>query len=130
MKMKKITPIFVVDQIEPCLDFWVNRLGFEKTVEIPEGGSLGFVILIRGNVEVMYQSRASVENDLPGLPEPKRPAGSPNAIYIEVSDIEDTIKRLEGTELAVPKRTTFYGATEIGVREPAGNLIIFAQMSQ
>jgi hypothetical protein len=128
--MKKLTPVFVVDRIEPCLEFWVDRLGFEKTVEIPEGPALGFVSMSRGNVEVMYQSRSSVEKDHPGLPEAIRPPGSPNALYIEVSDIDDVQKRLTGLDLAVPKRTTFYGATEIGVREPAGNLIIFAQMGQ
>src|SRR6266852_3502350 len=29
--------------------------------------------------------------------------------------------------VVVPKRTTFYGATEIFVREPGGNLVGFAQ---
>lgn len=123
--MKKLTPVFVVDRIEPCLDFWVGRLGFEKGVEVPEGDALGFVILTRGNVEVMYQSRESVSKDIPALAEV--PPGSPNATYIEVSDIEDVSGRLAGLELAFPRRTTFYGATEIGVREPGGNLIVFAQ---
>ena len=47
--------------------FWVGRLGFEKVVEIPEGNALGFVILTRGNVEIMYQSLASVAKDMPAL---------------------------------------------------------------
>src|SRR5712692_8691028 len=34
--------------------------------------------------------------------------------------------RLEGVEVVVPVRKTFYGANEIAVREPAGNVIIFA----
>ncbi len=61
--MKKLTPVYVVERIEPCLDFWVGRLGFEKVVEIPEGNALGFVILTRGHVEIMYQSLASVAKD-------------------------------------------------------------------
>jgi uncharacterized glyoxalase superfamily protein PhnB len=128
--MKKLTPVFVVERIEPCLEFWVGRLGFEKTMEIPEGDSLGFVILSRGNVEIMYQSRASLKKDMPALAEP--PTGDPAhmVIYIEVSDIADVERRLAGWSIVVPKRTTFYGATEIGVREPAGNLIVFAQYAQ
>ena len=55
---------------------------------------------------------------------------SPNAMYIEVTDIDDVERRLAGWDLVVPRRTTFYGATEIGVREPAGNLIVFAQHAQ
>jgi len=128
--MKKLTPVFVVERIEPCLDFWTGRLDFEKTVEIPEGDGLGFVILSRGNVEIMYQSRESLKKDIPALAEVFSGAPSPNAIYIEVSDIDDVERRLAGVDPIVPRRTTFYGATEIGVREPAGNLIVFAQQGQ
>ena len=58
--LKKMTPVLYVEAIEPCLDLWVNRLGFAKTVEVPEGDKLGFVILNQGPIEIMYQSRASV----------------------------------------------------------------------
>jgi hypothetical protein len=126
--MKKLTPVYVVERIEPCLDFWVGRLGFEKVLEIPEGNALGFVILTRGNVEIMYQSLASVAKDISALAVEMAGTGSPNGTYIEVSDIDDVERRLAGCDLVVPRRTTFYGATEIGVREPAGNLILFAQM--
>ncbi len=61
--MKKLTPVFVVEQIEPCLAFWVDRLGFARGVEVPHGDSLGFVILTRGGVEIMYQTRASALED-------------------------------------------------------------------
>jgi hypothetical protein len=128
--MTKLTPVFVVERIEPCLGFWLGRLGFEKTVEILEGDSLGFVILSRGNVEIMYQSRESLQKDMPALAEAVSGSTSPNAMYIEVTDIDDVERRLTGWDVVVPRRTTFYGATEIGVREPAGNLIVFAQHSQ
>ena len=128
--MKKLTPVYVVERIEPCLEFWVGRLGFEKVVEIPEGDALGFVILTRGNVEIMYQSLASVAKDIPALATAPIGSASANGTYIEVSDIDDVEKRLAGWDVVVPRRTTFYGATEIGVREPGGNLIIFAQMTQ
>ena len=126
--MKKLAPVYVVERIEPCLEFWVGRLGFAKVVEIPEGDALGFVILTRGNVELMYQSLASVAKDIPALATAPIGSASANGTYIEVSDIDDVEKRLAGWDVVVPRRTTFYGATEIGVREPAGNLIIFAQM--
>ena len=34
---------------------------------------------------------------------------------------------LKGVEIVVPRRKTFYGADEIGVREPGGNAVIFGQ---
>ncbi len=125
-RMKKLTPVLFVEEIEPCLPFWIERLGFEKTVEVPDGNKLGFVILVKDNVEVMYQSHASVEKDIPGLVKwPLKPA---TFLYVEVAGLDDIIKRLEGANVVVPVRKTFYGAREIGVREPGGNVVVFAEM--
>ena len=123
--MKKLTPVIVVDEIERCLPFWMDRLGFEKTVEIPEGSRLGFVILRKDDVEVMYQSRESVEKDIPALL-PKE-SGPPIGLFIEVADVSAVERSLAGYEVILPRRKTFYGMDEIGVREPAGNSVIFAQ---
>src|SRR5438876_348213 len=41
--MKKLTPVIIVEQIEPCLPSWLDRLGLQKTAEVPEGDKLGFV---------------------------------------------------------------------------------------
>ena len=62
--MNKLTPNLIVEGIEACLPFWTERLGFERTVEVPQGERLGFVILKRGPVEVMLQSRASLATDV------------------------------------------------------------------
>jgi hypothetical protein len=32
--------------------------------------------------------------------------------------------------LVLPRRTTFYGMDEIGVREPAGHIVMFAQKTE
>jgi hypothetical protein len=37
---------------------------------------------------------------------------------------------LKDTKLEVEKHTTFYGSTEIGVRDPAGHFITFAQFGK
>ncbi len=123
--MKKLTPVIVVDEIERCLSFWTDRLGFEKTLELPEGSKLGFVILRKDDVEVMYQSRESVAKDVPALL-PKQ-GGHPIGLFIEVSDVGAVEQALSGFEVILPRRRTFYGMDEIGVREPGGNSVIFAQ---
>ena len=53
--MKKLSPVLVVDQIEPVLPLW-DALGFSRTAEVRHDNRLGFVILQNGPVEVMYQS--------------------------------------------------------------------------
>lgn len=121
--MRRLTPVLVVEAIEPCLPFWTERLGFRKTVAVPEGDRLGFVILARDGVELMYQSRASVRNDIPALAD--APAGG-TTLFVEVSDIDAVERAVRGVDLVVPRRTTFYGMTEVGVREPGGNVVVFA----
>jgi uncharacterized glyoxalase superfamily protein PhnB len=124
IKLNKLSPVLVVDAIEPCLAFWVDRLGFTKIAEVPEGDRLGFVILQKDGIEVMYQSRESVRKDIPALADV--PAGDTN-LYIEVADVAAVERAVKGVEVVVPRRKTFYGADEIGVREPGGNAVIFGQ---
>jgi uncharacterized glyoxalase superfamily protein PhnB len=122
--MIKITPVLYVEEIEPCLRFWVDRLGFQKTVEVPEGDKLGFVILVKENTEVMLQTFASAEKDVPALAsEFKR---STTLLFAEVSDLDDILPKLKGFEVVMPERMTFYGMREISVREPGGHIICFA----
>jgi len=124
IKLNKLSPVLVVDAIEPCLPFWVDRLGFTRIAEVPDGDRLGFVILQKDGVEVMYQSRESVRKDIPALAD--GPAGGAN-LYIDVADVAAVERAVKGAEVVVPRRTTFYGADEIGVREPGGNAVIFGQ---
>ena len=122
--LKKLTPVIMVDAIESCLPFW-ERLGFTKTAEVPEGDRLGFVILQKDSVEIMYQTHESVEKDAAGLV--PRAQGTGAAFFIEVSDVGSIQRALDGVEIVVPRRQTFYGMDEIGVREPGGHVVMFAQ---
>jgi hypothetical protein len=120
--MNKLTANLIVDAIEPCLELWVERLGFAKTVEIPDGDRLGFVILRRDAVELMLQTRASLAKDVPTISDgPYR-----SVLYIDVPDLAALRVALEGWPLVVPERKTFYGAHELIVADPAGNHIFFA----
>jgi uncharacterized glyoxalase superfamily protein PhnB len=123
----KITTLIYAPAIEPSLKFWVDQLGFTKTVEVPEGDKLGFVILVKGNAELMIQSTASIEKDNSEMAKFARPAA---CLYIEVSDFDDLLKRLGSAPVVIPVRTTFYGMKEIGVREPGGNIVLFAAPAQ
>jgi uncharacterized glyoxalase superfamily protein PhnB len=125
MRLRKLTPVLIVDAIEPCLPFWVTRLGFERTVEVPHGQALGFVILVRDGVEVMLQTRASVATDIPAAVPAAR--GHATALYFEVEDLDAFEVALRGVDPVHPRRTTFYGSQELAVREPSGHVVVFAQ---
>lgn len=123
----KITPIIFVPAIEPSLPFWVGRLGFTKTVELPDGTKLGFVILVKGGAELMIETQSSVERDNAAMIDYARPTAG---LYIEVDDFDDLLKRVDGVEIVMQPRTTFYGMKEIGVKEPGGNIVTFAARVQ
>ena len=125
--IKKLAPVLIVDRIEPLLPLW-DALGFRRT-EVPHGEALGFVILERDGIEVMYQTRDSVGADEPRVLEGSRPPGAA-ALFIEVDDLEAMAKALpSGTEIINARRQTFYGSTETIFRDGAGNVITLAQMA-
>jgi len=126
MKIKKITPVLYADELEPCIKFWSERFGLEKTVEVPDGDRLAFVILQKGNVELMYQSFSSARKDAPAIS--GEIEGGRTFLYLEVEKLEPFLAATKSANVVLPLRTTFYGAKEIGVKDPAGHVVVFAEM--
>ena len=124
--MKKMATILLVEAIEPGLRFWTDVVGFDVTHRIEHEGRLGFVMLNKGDVEVHLQTRRVTAADAPEL---ARFSGPPSCVlYFDVDDLEATIRRLEDLEVVIPKRKTFYGTTEVYVREPCGYVVGFAEV--
>jgi uncharacterized glyoxalase superfamily protein PhnB len=126
--LKQLTPVLIVEAVEPCLKFWVDRLGFAVTNEVPgPDGKLIFASVQLGPVEIMYQTRASVMDERPGAA--KDLMGHSVALFITVDDLDRVEKSLAGAPVVKPRHKTFYGSTEMYVREPGGNTVGFAQFS-
>ena len=126
MNVKRITPVLLVKEIEPIVPFWVDRLGFTKTVEVPEGNKLGFVAFQKGSAEVMYQTYASVEKDAPSSMSAEARKG-PTYLYMEVDNLDAVLAAMKDVKIVMPVRTAFYGMREFGVQDPGGHFITFAQ---
>jgi len=123
--VKKITSILFAAEIEPCIQFWTARMGFQKTVEVPEGDKLGFAIVEKDGVELMYQSYASVEKDNAQAAEAVKKG--PTFLYVDVDDLNQALAAAGDAEIFMPVRSTFYGSREFGIKDPAGHYVIFAQ---
>ncbi|RUL85910.1 VOC family protein [Tautonia sociabilis] len=118
----RLTPVFLVDRVEPCLEFWVDRLGFEARIRIPGKDGLDFILLARDEVELVYRTRESVRrlspevlnggDHLPWL-----------ILCLPVSDLDAVLPRLEGVEIVVPPRENEFGIRDVYVREPSGRLV-------
>jgi len=124
-EVKKITSILFAEEIEPCIQFWTERLGFQKTIEVPEGNKIGFALLEKNGIELMYQSFASVEKENAATGAAVRKG--PSFLYIEVADLDAALAATQGAELVMPVRTTFYQSKEFGIQDPVGHYLIFAQ---
>ena len=125
MKVTKTTPILCVASIEESLPFWTKILGYEKTIEVPHGGKLGFVILQKNESEIMLQTHPSMVDDLPEVAKHIK-VGS-ICLYSEVDSLDKTLLALKTVKPLVPPRTTSYGAKEVFVRDPDGNVLGFAE---
>ena len=126
--LKKITPVLIVDRIEPLLPLW-DALGFARAAEVPLGDALAFVMLTRDGIEVMYQTFDSVRADEAKALDGSRAIGA-SAVFFEVDDLDAMKAQIpDGTEVIVASRQTFYGSTETTIRDVAGNVITFAQFA-
>lgn len=120
-----IPPEVICASIEESLPFWTKILGYKKTVEVPHQGKLGFVILQRDGSEIMLQTHPSMVDDLPEVAKHVR-VGS-ICLYSDVDSLEKALSALKGVRPLIPPRTTSYGAKEIFVRDPDGNVLGFAE---
>ena len=126
--INKSTTILHVSAVEPSLKFWTERFGFEATIKVPEGSHLGFAALEKGGIELMYQTYSGMKAD------PKNPlAGAvekgPSFLFMEVTDILQTVRALQGADIVRGLQETPYGSKEVIVREPGGHYVVFAQMA-
>jgi len=131
--LRKATSVLIVDRIEPIVPFW-TKLGLATVTAVPDAnasdGRLGFVILAAEGIEVMYQTTASVKQDLvksASIKEAFRPGPQQTTLFVEVSRLAEIEKQLQGEQVIMPRRTTFYGTTEVGYADPAGNIVVFAE---
>jgi hypothetical protein len=129
----KTTAVLIVDRVEPVLPFW-SKLGITPGVQVPDeaakDGRLAFVILSAEGLEVMYQTVASITGDTVASATDKkafRLEPQQATLYIEVGDLTQVESQLKGERLIMPRRKTFYGATEVGYADPAGNIVIFSE---
>jgi uncharacterized glyoxalase superfamily protein PhnB len=127
-ELKQLTPVLIVETVEPCVKFWTDRLKFALTNQVPgPDGKMLFASVQLGAIEIMYQTRASVLEEQPSSA--RDLTGHSVALFITVDDLDTIEKSLRGAPVVKPRHDTFYGSTEIYVKEPGGNTVGFAQFS-
>ena len=140
---KKLTPNLVVASVERSLAFYVDVLGFERGMTVPEQSPFVFGSVTSGPVEVFFNDAASAIKEYPsfagkpigatgtmfveldGSPEGDRGAGAPG---LNIDALHERVK--SRAKITMPLVTQFYGMREFAIEDPDGYVITFAQRAQ
>jgi uncharacterized glyoxalase superfamily protein PhnB len=123
--MESLAPNIFTNNIQETMSLY-TLLGFKVTMSVPEqGDELVWVMMVNGSVTVMFQTYASLEEELPEI---SRKDGGSLLLYINLKNIRDffesvknKVKVLKGLE------KTFYGATEFSILDNNNYVLTFAE---
>jgi uncharacterized glyoxalase superfamily protein PhnB len=125
MTFSKLTPVLIVEDVNRMVDFYRDILGFTLAATLPDAGAFVFAQMSQGNIEMMFQTRASIDDAMAPLQE-NRPGGS-LTIYIDVDDVDALLASIDGkAEIVKGLEATFYGTREFTIVDPAGFYLTFA----
>jgi uncharacterized glyoxalase superfamily protein PhnB len=133
---KKLTANMMVEDVSQTVGFYRDILGFELVIGVPrnsqeivttvqEGQTLDFAIVKGGNVEMMFQARQSLTDEIPELSGLR--IGGSLTLYVEVDDVQGLCTRLRDKVVAIKDiQTKFYGKREFSIRDCNGYILTFA----
>jgi uncharacterized glyoxalase superfamily protein PhnB len=127
--LKKLTPNLMVEDVSWTIEFYRDTLGFQLMLTVPEAAPLNFAIMRRDGVELMFQSRASLSENVPALKGCS--IGASQTFYIEVENIARLYDQLrDKVEIVVDLHTTFYNTQEFYFRDVNGYILSFSEAAQ
>ena len=123
----KLTPNLLVSSVERSLAFYVDTLGFERGLTVPDQPPLVFASVTSGSVEIFFNDAAAATKEYPGFA--GRPIGATGTLFIEMQGGVDAFHdRLKASvKIAMPLVTQFYGMREFAIEDPDGYVITFAE---
>ena len=123
---KKLTPNLLVSSVERSLAFYVDTLGFERGMTVPDASPFVFASVTSGSVEVFFNDAAAAVKEYPAFD--GRPIGATGTLFIEVEGVDALHDRLKSTvKIVMPIVTQFYGMREFAIADPDGYVITFAE---
>ena len=122
----KLTPNLLVASVERSLAFYVDILGFERGMTVPDASPFAFASVTAGAVEIFLNDAAGAVKEYPGFA--GRPLGCTGTLFIEMQGVDAWLDRLKGSvTIVMPIETKFYGMREFAIADPDGYVITFAE---
>lgn len=126
MRLTKLTPNLMVEDVNGTVEFYKNILGFELIMTVPEKEKFDWAMMQNGDVEMMFQSKASLVKEISDLK--SRQLGGALTFYIEVEDIKGLYEKIiNKTAVVKDFHTTFYKMQEFAIRDNNGFILVFAE---
>ncbi|HYU73050.1 MAG TPA: VOC family protein [Ktedonobacteraceae bacterium] len=124
--LKKLTPNIMVEDVNRTIQFYKETLGFELLTSVPEKGQFDWAMMKRDGVEIMFQARASLGEEIPALQQ--KEIGGALTFYIDIEGVEELHAILKDKVTIVQEmHTTFYGAQEFAIQDCNGYILTFAE---
>jgi lactoylglutathione lyase len=122
----KITPNLLVASVERSLAFYVDTLGFERGMTVPDASPFAFASVTSGPVEIFFNDAVGAVKEYPAFA--GKPLGCTGTLFIEMHGVDALHARLNGSvTIVMPIVTQFYGLREFAIEDPDGYVITFAE---
>ncbi|GAC1303312.1 MAG: VOC family protein [Mucilaginibacter sp.] len=123
--MDSLSPNIFVNNMNETIDFY-RSIGFQLVMTVPEAGAdFDWAMLMNGDVTVMFQTFASLGDELPAI---SRQNGGSLLFYIKLKKIREFFELIKD-KVTVLKgiKKTFYGATELSILDNNNYVLTFAE---
>ena len=124
--LKKLTPNFLVADVERSVAFYRDVLGFTVDHMVPDAAPYVFASLQSGPVALFVNARDAAVAEYPAFA--GRPVGGTLTFFMEVVGIERAYEELKTrVHVVMPLEKKWYGVTEFAFVDPDGYIITFAE---
>jgi uncharacterized glyoxalase superfamily protein PhnB len=123
---QKLTPNLLVSNVERSLAFYIDTLGFERGLTVPEQSPFVFASVTSGPIEIFFNDAATAVKEYPAFG--GKPLGATGTMFIELEGVEALHDRLRSSvKIVMPLVTQFYGMREFAIEDPDGYVVTFAE---
>lgn len=136
-KFKSLTPNLMVKDVKESARFYMDILGFELIMAVPESQdtvlnnlpedkNIVYVLLQNGDIQLMLQEEKILKEDIQNFR--GKEIGASISLYIDIEDIINLYTSLNSKVTVVKELfTTWYGMNEFYIEDIDGYIIGFAE---
>jgi len=119
-----ITTNIMVNNVKETIKFYVENLGFQKVLSVPEDGDiLNFAVLSKDKISIMFQEKENLIEEYPTLN--IRDIVPTFTLFITVDNVKALYDELkEKVQIAKELHQTFYGQDEFAIFDNNGKGIV------